>query len=363
MILTDGDAADRAWIDVDLDALVANARTVAARCHRPLLPMVKANGYGLGAVAVARALEAVEPWGYGVATPAEGAELRAAGVSRPVTVFTPLLPAWVPTFLRNDLRPAIGDIAALQAWLAASGGRPFHLEIDTGMARAGIRWSDREALAAAADLVRGSPGWEGAFTHFHSSESDAAATEEQWGRFNAALGTIGARPPLVHAANSAGAMCGTRFAADLVRPGIYIYGGDDCGADPAPVPVARVSARVVATRRVMAGETVSYGAAWRAAAPTTIATLGIGYADGVPRSLSNAGVAAFGERIVPFAGRVTMDMTMLDAGDMPVAPGDVATIVGGPVPLADQARRAGTISYELLTGFGQRLERRYGGGR
>jgi alanine racemase len=361
--LTDQDAATRAWVDVDLDALVANARTVAARSERRLLPMIKANGYGLGAVPAARALEAIEPWGYGVATPQEGAELRAADVARPVVVFTPLVPAAIPTFLRHDLRPAIGDLEALRAWLATAGGRPFHLEIDTGMGRAGLRWSDDAAVAAAAGMLRGCEGWEGAFTHFHTAETDRAATDEQWERFAAVLAGLGARPPLVHAANSAAAMRGTRYGADLVRPGIYLYGGDDCGATPAPLPVATVSARVVATRRVAAGDTVSYGATWRAGSPTTIATLGIGYADGVPRSLANTGVAAVGGRIVPFAGRVTMDMTLVDAGDAAVAVGDVATIVGGPISLAEQARRAGTISYELLTALGPRLERRYGAAR
>ena len=115
-----------------------------------------------------------------------------------------------------------------------------------------------------------------------------------------------------------------------------------------------------AARRLAAGEPVSYGAAWRAASPTTIATLGIGYADGLLRSLGGTGLVALGDRIAPIVGRVTMDMTMVDAGDVPVAPGDVATIFGGPIPLADQARRAGTISYELLTALGPRVERRYG---
>ena len=363
MTITAQDAAARAWVDVDLEALVANARTVAARSGRPLLPMVKANGYGLGAVRVARALERVDPWGYGVATPEEGAELRAARLSRPVVVFTPFLPDWMPVFLREDLRPAIGDIDALRAWLAAAGGRPFHLEIDSGMGRAGLRWSDGDGIAAAAALLREATGWEGVFTHFHSAETDEASLEEQWERFTRAVAALGRKPPMVHAANSAAALRGARYAADLVRPGIYLYGGDAGAAAPAPEPVVRVSARVVATRRVAAGEPVSYGAAWRASGATNIATLGIGYADGVLRSLAKRGVAALGERIVPFAGRVTMDMTMLDAGDAPVAVGDVATLVGGPIALSDQAARAGTISYELLTALGGRLERRYGEAR
>jgi alanine racemase len=354
------DAAARAWVDVDLDALAANARAVAARAERPLLPMVKANGYGLGAVRAARALEPLGPWGYGVATPDEGAELRAADVSRPVVVFTPLQERWIPALLRDDLRPAIGDLAGLRAWLEAGGGRPFHVEIDTGMGRAGFRWSDRDTVAALAGLVRDAAGWEGVYTHFHSAESDVGATDEQWARFNAVVSALPHRPPLVHAANSAAALRGTRYAADMVRPGIHLYGGA-AGADaPPPLPVARLSARVVATRRLEPGESVSYGATWRAESTATIATLGIGYADGLLRALGGTGVVALGDRIARIVGRVTMDMTMVDAGDAPVAPGDVATIFGGPIPLADQAERAGTISYELLTAMGPRVERRYG---
>ena len=361
MTTTVQDAAARAWVDVDLHALAANARAIAACARRPLLPMVKANGYGLGAVQAARALDGLAPWGYGVATPDEGAQLRAAHVSRPVVVFTPLQPPWIPAVLRDDLRPSIGDLGALQAWLGAGAGRPFHVEIDTGMGRAGIRWSDRAAVATLAELVRDAPGWEGVYTHFHSADSDTSSVAQQWERFNAVVAALPHRPPLVHAANSAAALLGTRYAADLVRPGIHLYGGP-AGADaPVPLPVARLSARVVATRRLEAGEPVSYGAAWRAAAPTTIATLAIGYADGLLRTLGDTGLVALGDRIVPIVGRVTMDMAMVDAGDAAVAPGDVATIYGGPIALADQAERAGTISYELLTALGPRVERRYGG--
>src|SRR3954471_5032049 len=130
----------RAWVDVDLAALVANARKVALISGSRLLPMVKANGYGLGAVEIARALEAVDPWGYGVAAIEEGESLRAAGISRPILVATPLLPYSIQRYLELDLRPAIGDPAALDAWISRT-ERPFHLEIDTGMSRAGVRWT------------------------------------------------------------------------------------------------------------------------------------------------------------------------------------------------------------------------------
>jgi alanine racemase len=344
----------RAWVEVDLGALVANAKTIAARASARLLPMVKANGYGLGAIAAARALRAAEPWGFGVATVEEGAELRGAGITEPIVVFTPLAPSWIDACLAHRLRPAIGDLSSLRFWLAR-GDAPFHVEIDTGMSRAGIRFDDAAALDALAALVRRAPGWEGLFTHFHSADHDADATARQAERFDATIARIG-RPALLHAANSAASLAG-RHAYDVVRPGIFLYGGE-AGGEP-PRPVAALRARVVAVRRVGPGDAVSYGATWQAARPTTIATLAIGYADGVHRALSGRGVAEICDTVRPFAGRVTMDMTMLDVGDLSVAPGDVATLFGGRVTLDTQATAARTIGYELLTALGPRIPRIY----
>lgn len=353
---TTGSAPARAWVDVDLAALLANARTVVARSQVPLLPMVKANGYGLGAVPVARALEAVAPWGFGVATPEEGAELRAAGIGRPIVVFTPWAPAWLPACLEARLTPAIGDPQALAAWRAT--GRPFHVEIDTGMGRAGVRWDDTAGLAAVAAALADGAACEGVFTHFHSADDDAASVERQWERFQSVVRSLPVRPPLVHAANSAAALRGRHFAADLVRPGIYLYGG---AAGETGCAVAALRARVVAVRRLQAGDGVSYGSTWRADRPTTVCTLGAGYADGVSRALSNRGAVELGGRVRPIRGRVTMDMTVVEVGDDPVTVGAEATLFGGLVGLDAQARAAGTISYELLTGLGRRVERRYAG--
>jgi alanine racemase len=346
----------RAWVDVDIDALVRNARSYQGRVGVPLLPMVKANGYGLGALAVVRALAPLEPWGWGVATVEEARELHLAGVVTPLVVFTSLLPSEIDRHRGIAARPVIGDLDALAAWTAASAD-PFHLEIDTGMNRAGLRWDDTPALQAAANLLANASGWEGAFTHFHSAGRDAAATAAQWQRLGQALERLGRRPALVHAANSAGGGHGRDYAADLTRPGIHLYGGAVPGLDT--VPVAALRARVVALRTVPAGESVSYDATWTAPAATTVATLAIGYGDGVPRHLSNAGEVELLGRRVPIVGRVTMDQTMVDVGDLPVAIGDVATIFGGLVSLDAQAARAGTIGYELLTSLGPRLPRRY----
>jgi alanine racemase len=350
------DAPDRAWLDVDLGAIVRNARRFQELIGAPLLPMVKADGYGLGAVAVARALEAVAPWGFGVASRDEGARLRDAGITRPILVFTPLAPPQIEAFFTAGLRPVIGDLAALDAWLAAGGG-PFHVEIDTGMSRAGFRWHDEAMIAELGGRLRTAEGWEGLFTHFHSADSDEHATRDQLERFRGVVLALDCRPPMIHMSSSAAAQLGTELGGDLARPGIYLYGARAGSLEPEPV--AKLCARVVALRRLRPGDTVSYGAEAEVEADTTIATIGIGYGDGVPRSLGGRGFVELNGVIVPIVGRVTMDMVMVDVEDTPVALGDTATIFGGLVSLDDQAGLAGTVSYEMLTILTPRVPRRY----
>jgi alanine racemase len=346
----------RAWVDVDLDALVRNARSFAAAAGVPLLPMVKADGYGLGGLAVARALAEVEPWGYGVATIDEARELFVNGIVRPIVVFTPLLPSLIDHVNAVAARPNIADVEALRAWLARGAG-PFHLEVDTGMGRSGIRWDDAHALAEARNLLADAPGWEAVFTTFHSAERDPAATAAQWKRLHDSIAALGRRPPMVHAGGSAAGAYGSSYSGDLIRPGIHLYGGRVVGLDT--VPVAALRARVVAVRRLPADAAVGYDATWRAPNPTHVATISVGYADGVHRRLSNGGaVELLGQR-VRIVGRVSMDLLMVDVGDLPVAIGDVATVFGGIVTLEEQAALAGTINYELLTSLGPRLPRRY----
>lgn len=351
------DPPRRAWVDVDLAALARNARRVANTSGAPLLPMVKANGYGLGAVTVARSLETLDPWGYGVATPEEGAELRAAGIVRPILVVTPCPPSWQPAVLAAGLTPTLADAESVRAWLARSGGRPFHVAIDTGMARGGFRADSPGECSALATLLRGAEGYEGISTHFHSADELPASADEQWTAFQRAVNAVG-RPRLVHAANSAAALRDARFGADLVRPGIFLYGGNAGGQ--VPEPVARFRARVVTVQELPAGRSVSYGATWTAPGPVRVGILGAGYADGLHRSLSSRGLVELNGQLAPIRGRITMDMTMIEVPPS-AKPDDVATVFGGLVTLDQQAELAGTISYELLTSLGRRVERCYQG--
>ncbi|MBE0593377.1 MAG: alanine racemase [Gemmatimonadales bacterium] len=350
--------SNRGWLAVDLPSLLANARAVreAARGAR-LLPVVKADAYGLGAVPVARALERLDPWGFAVATIDEGAALRLAGIARPILVLTPAMSRQRAEYARHGLRAVLGDPAVAAEWAA-----PFHLEIDTGMGRCGVRWDDPDVLHRFH-----LPTLEGVFTHFFAADEDAASVGMQWGRFREALAHLGTRPPLLHAANSAAAWR-LDEKLDLVRPGIFLYGGEPVPDLPAALPVATVRAPVVSVRRLRAGDTVSYGAEWAASRDTTIATLGIGYADGVPRLVEGrAHVLLRGVRL-PVVGRVTMDFVMVDAGPAAEAArvGDVATIIGrdgdGEITLHEFAEWSGTISYEVLTRLGARLRREYVGG-
>lgn len=352
------EAPERAWLEINLGALLRNGRRFRDLAGVPLLPMLKANGYGLGAIPVARALESLEPWGYGVAALEEGRELRAAGITRPILVFSPLEPhpGAIAAVRAAELRPVIGDRAALEAW-CSSGGGPFHLEIDTGMSRSGFRWHDEASLTWLRRELAARREWEGVFTHFHSADTAPGSVTQQVERFQGVLEALGRRPPLVHLANSAAAPQLAGLVADLARPGIFLYGGRAGPLDPEPVAALR--ARVVALRQVRPGDTISYGADTVVPAATRIATLSIGYGDGVPRSLGGSGMVELRGVIVPIAGRITMDMLMLDVGNLPVAVGDVVTLFGGLVGLDELAGHAGTISYELLTSVSARVPRHY----
>lgn len=347
-------------MEVDVGALVDNARTVAKIAGARLLPVVKANAYGVGAVNVSRALEQLDPWGYGVATIEEGAELRAAGITRPILVFMPARAQLFDDYDRYQLTPALGDAGSILEW-TARGARLFHIEIDTGMGRAGVRWDEVDKLGEAADT----PAFEGCYTHFHSAERDAGTLDLQLERFQRAVAHLPRRPALLHVANSAAALRGEKFAFDMVRPGIFLYGGLAAAGLEQPRPVVSIRARVVSTRRVRKGESVGYNASWVAPRDTVVATLGIGYADGVRRDVGLGGKAQVllrGTRC-PIVGVVQMDMALVESGTVGVQVGDIATLIGEEakqrITLDEFAAWSGELAHEVLTGLGPRLPRVY----
>src|SRR2546421_2885313 len=179
----------RAWVEVAVDALIDNARTIARVSGTRLLPVVKANAYGVGAVRVSKALEQLDPWGYGVATIEEGAELRAAGIARPILVFMPARAHLFDRYDRHELTPALGDAGSILEW-TTRGDRPFHVEIDTGMGRAGVRWEEVDELVEVLDT----PSFQGCYTHFHSAERRDGSAEQQLERFLGAVKSLARRP-------------------------------------------------------------------------------------------------------------------------------------------------------------------------
>lgn len=356
------DALPRAWVEVDLGALIRNARALAAHARVPLIPMVKADAYGLGAVRVSRALEVIDPLAFGVSSIVEGEELRQAGITRPVIVFTPTLPQNLGRMRAAGLTPTLASDEGIRSWAAAGGG-DWHLAIDTGMHRSGINWNE---VAVLGDALRRCPP-SGAFTHFHSAELDDGSMELQEGRFREALAALPAVPTWLHADNSAGIVRRSPSAWHCARPGVFLYGvGSGPKAAVQPEPVAHLRARIVELRDVAAGETVSYDATWRAPSLRRIATVAAGYGDGYRRSLGNVGEALVESpdgRVVrvPVTGVVTMDLLMVDVTEASVGPGDVVTLLGrlgDDVLTAEEvAGRAALSPYELLTGLRQRLPR------
>ncbi|MGQ0714094.1 MAG: alanine racemase [Gemmatimonadaceae bacterium] len=349
----------RAWVEIDLGALQRNAVAIADHARAPLLPMIKADAYGLGAVPVARVLEPLDPWGFGVATIREGLELRAAGIARPIVVFTPLSGDDLRDVRAAQLTPSLSRSTDIAQWKSEGGGE-WHLAIDTGMSRAGVRWDEIESLRAA---VAECPP-DGAYTHFHSAELNDGSHEQQESRFREAIAALPERPRVLHAENSAALARRDKSEWDCVRPGIFLYGvGSGDGARLEPAPVVHMHARIIDLRRVRSGETVSYDATYRAVGHRQIATLGVGYADGYPRALSNRAHAVIGEHRACVAGLITMDMTMIDVTGIPCALGSVATVVGGEpewaLDVATVARTADMSPYELLTGLRSRVARVY----
>jgi alanine racemase len=351
----------RARVEIDLGALQRNGAAVARRAGVPLLPMIKADAYGVGARGALRALEVLEPWGYGVATVTEGEELRDLGVTRPIVIFTPLLDPDLSRARAARLTPTLGFPLEIEAWLKTGGG-PWHLAIDTGMSRAGIPWREIDRVVQLAALAPP----EGAFTHFHSAELDDGTMAAQEKLFREAISRLPSRPRLLHADNSAAIARKGRSAWDLIRPGIFLYGvGSGSSAPVQPEPVVHLRAPIVEIRELEAGDTVSYDATLRVDRPARIATLAIGYADGYPRSLSQIGSVLIGGTLATIAGIVTMDMTMIDVTTVKCEVGDIATLIGrsgSTVLTVERVADAASMSpYELLTGLRSRVERVYTG--
>jgi alanine racemase len=371
-------ASDRrwAWVEVDLSAIAHNVRALKALtpAGTRFMAVVKADGYGHGAVPVARAALTAGATDLGVATVDEALVVRDAGFAEPLMLLSepPLEAAEI--LLERDIVPTVTtrEFAVGYAKAATARGTEgaYHLKLDTGMNRIGVR---AEAAAEFAYSLKDFPGLrlEGTFTHFATADVPGDwDVERQLQRFTAALEdmrTEGVDPGIVHAANSPATVLYPQSHFDMVRCGIAIYGLEPSDAAVGRVdlrPAMSVKARATIVKRIGIGEGVSYGLTWQAAAPSTIATLPLGYADGVHRLLSNKMQVLLGGVRAQQVGRVCMDQFMVEVPrGVPFERGDEAILVGtqGPaaISMEELAGLAGTINYELACGFGQRLERVY----
>ncbi len=356
------------WVEVDLEAIRDNARILKPE-NAELMAIVKANGYGHGAVEVARAaIEAGATW-MGVALVEEGLELRAAGIEAPILVLSELPAGSEAVALAHRLTPTLYSGAGLERLSAAvRGSVPVHVKIDTGMHRVGV-WPPEEAPAFAGRVQEAGLEVEGVFTHFARSEEDEVTTKEQLGLFlesAEAIRSEGVTPRLLHAANSGATILHPESHLDLVRPGIALY-----GIEPAPGigshlglrPALTWRSQASAVKRLAAGEAISYGHRYRLERDAWVATVPVGYADGYPRQLTNVGEVLIGGRRCRVAGTVTMDQLVVDCGDGEVRIGDDVVLIGsqGSETIGADAlgRLFGTIGYEIVSRIGERVPRRY----
>jgi alanine racemase len=376
----------RAWVEINLSALAYNVAQIKALLPEgtDLMSVVKADAYGHGAVMVARtALEAGATW-LGVATVPEGIELRQAGLDVPILVMGAVNdPEEVKAIAHWQLQPTIVNpkqalvfsetLAAYAQTQGTSTSVPVHLKLDTGMSRLGFNWSQAVELAR---FVQQLPQLEtvSVYSHLATADSpDPTVMEQQHVRFESAIAALkqaNLLPPRLHLANSAATLAVTTYPNrslhyDMVRVGLCTY-----GLYPAPhlrqsvdlQPVLEVKARITHIKNIGAGAGVSYGHQFVAQRPMKIATVGIGYADGVPRILSNQLEVVIHNQRVRQIGAITMDQLMLDVSSLEqVQEGDVVTLLGQVgehrLSVDHWAEMASTISWEILCGFKHRLPR------
>ena len=366
------------WIEIDLDAIEHNAREISAHiAPAELCAVVKADAYGHGDVPVARAALRGGARLLAVALVEEGVRLREADIDVPILVLSEPTPSEVASVIAHGLVPTaytaqfVDQIAAAAA-AASTVPYPVHLKLDSGMHRVGAPPVEAFEIARKIDaddrLVL-----QGVFTHFPVADEDGDYTLRQntaLMRFAEALEAEGIEPTLLHAANTAAAFAYPQTHHDMCRVGLGIYGlrpTPEGGADIDLVPAMRVVSHVRYVRALPRSARPSYGRVRELEGSHTVATIPIGYADGVSRSLSQSGSVLINGRRYRFAGQITMDMLIVDLGDDDARVDDEVVLIGAQgedsITAEEWADKLGTISYEVVCHFGPRLPRRYTRGR
>jgi alanine racemase len=358
-------------VEVDLEAIRHNVRTLKPDGVE-LMVVLKADGYGHGDAAVARAaLQAGAGW-LGVALVEEGIGLRDSGLDTPILVLSEFPPGSEKEALEAGLTPSVYGRDGLRALADAAAGRDVgvHVKVDTGMHRVGV-WPPDAAAAFCRDVVDAGLRVDGLWTHFAASESDPDGTREQLARLRLALDDVraaGVLPRWTHAANSAATILYPQAHLDLVRPGAAVYGidpGEGVGPRAGLRPSLTWRSAVTFVRRLPAGERLSYGWRYTLERDANIATIPVGYEDGYFRGLSsNADVLIRGRRY-RVAGTITMDQLLVDCGDDEIAPGDDVVLIGEQggerITAEELARHLGTIGYEIVTAISERVPREHVG--
>ncbi len=371
------------WAEIDLDSLAFNFRSVKKFIGDDIkvMAVVKAEAYGHGAVECARLLEREGIDWFGVALPQEGVELRESGIRKLILCLGSFWEGQEELLLDNHITPVIFDIRKAALFDRAAMGRgavaDIHIKIDTGMGRVGVRPDELGGFIDRLAVMR-NIRVAGLMTHFAAADnaSEDWFTELQIERFESAVAKFRARgfnPIYLDLANSPGAIAHPASRGNLVRLGGILYGlGDDVlppGAEkPALRPVMSLHTRIAHLKTVPAGESLGYGRTFVTARDSRIATLPIGYQDGLPRSLSNVGEVIVRGQTAPIVGRVSMDWTIIDVtGVSGTAVDDEVLIVGesGPALIKAEtvARLADTISYEITCGISKRVPRIYVDGK
>jgi alanine racemase len=365
-----------AWAEIDLDAIAHNVGHLRVAAEpAEVWAVVKADGYGHGAVEVARAALTAGAGGLCVALASEGVQLRGAGITAPILVLSEQPPEVAADLVANDLIATVYTAGAIDQLAAAvtdgaAGTHRVHVKVDTGMHRVGARPDDVAGLVARIAGHAPALTLDGVFTHLAvADEPGDPYTAEQLQRLDAVLATLpDAGDLLVHAANSAAALTRPDARRSLVRAGIAIYGispGPQLDGLAASLrPALALKARVSHVKRLASGERLSYGLRHTLATPANVATVPLGYADGVRRGLSGTGAAVLiGGVRREIVGTITMDQLMIDCGDDDVAVGDEVVLIGrqgdDEIRAEEWARTLGTIGYEIVCGIGARVPRRY----
>jgi alanine racemase len=351
-------------ITIDLAALAANYAQLRARAAgAEVAAVVKANAYGLGVGPVAQRLAREGCRTFFVGTLTEGLELRQLQPAARIFVLNELPAGSTQLYARHQLLPVLNTMGEVRAWTAQAGGAPAAVQIDTGMTRAGLSAAEAEVLCTDASLRQ---ALHPVLVMSHLACADEPGHELnrlQLLRFEALRRLWPGVPWSI--ANSAGIFLGADFHGSLVRPGIALWGGrPGASGDNPMLEVVRLESRVLQVRELTHRASVGYGATQSLAPPARVATIGIGYADGYPRSLSGRGAALWQGQRAPLIGRVSMDLLTLDvsaAGFAALAAGDWVTLIGNGLALEEVAALAGTVNYELLTSLSRRADRIYRG--